>query len=166
MQRRSLLAASGAALAAPSGLRAQSATTLKFTPQQDLITLDPVTTTAYISRNHGYMVFDTLYGMDANFQATPQMVDGHTVENDGRLWNLTLRDGLMWHSGEKVTARDCVASIRRWARRDPFGERLMETTDELSAPDDRTIRFRLKRPFPQLPIALGKASVPVCALMP
>jgi ABC-type transport system substrate-binding protein len=76
MQRRSLLAATGAALAAPSAVRAQSATTLKFTPQQDLITLDPVTTTAYISRNHGYMVFDTLYGMDGNYQAVPQMVSG------------------------------------------------------------------------------------------
>jgi len=166
MHRRSLLAATGAALAAPSAVRAQSATTLKFTPQQDLITLDPVTTTAYVSRNHGYMVFDTLYGMDSRYQPTPQMVDGHTIENDGKLWNLTLRDGLMWHDGEKVTARDCVASIRRWARRDPFGATLLETTDELSAPDDRTIRFRLKRPFPLLPIALGKASVPVCAMMP
>ncbi|TCH98230.1 ABC transporter substrate-binding protein [Roseococcus sp. SYP-B2431] len=170
MQRRSLLAATGAALtsplAAPSAARAQSATTLKFTPQQDLVTLDPVTTTAYISRNHGYMVFDTLYGMDSKFQAVPQMVDGHTVENDGRLWNLTLRDGLLWHNGEKVTARDCVASIRRWAKRDPFGEALMAVTEELSAPDDRTIRFRLKRPFPLLPLALGKASVPVCAMMP
>ena len=110
-------------------------------PQQDLVTLDPVTTTAYISRNHGYMVFDTLYSMDANFQATPQMVEGHRVENDGRLWNLTLRENLFWHDGERVLARDCVASIRRWARRDPFGETLLNATDELSAPDDRTIRF-------------------------
>ncbi len=163
MQRRTLIAA---ASAAPALLRAQTATTLRFTPQQDLVTLDPVTTTAYVSRNHGYMVFDTLYGMDGEYQATPQMVDGHTVENDGRLWNLTLRENLWFHDGEPVRARDCVASIRRWARRDPFGETLMEVTDELSAPDDRTIRFRLKRPFPLLPIALGKASVPVCAMMP
>ena len=170
MQRRSLMQAAGAGLAAslagPALVRAQSASTLRFIPQQDLITLDPVTTTAYIRRNHGYMVFDTLYGMDADFQATPQMVDGHRIEDDGRRWDLTLRDGLLWHDGEKVLARDCVASIRRWARRDPFGETLLETTDELSAPDDRTIRFRLKRPFPLLPIALGKASVPVCAMMP
>ena len=170
MQRRTLMTAAGAslvsALAGPSIVRAQSASTLRFTPQQDLVTLDPVTTTAYISRNHGYMVFDTLYGMDGNYQATPQMVDGHTVENDGKLWNLTLREGLLWHDGEKVLARDCVASIRRWARRDPFGTTLLDVTDELTAPDDRTIRFRLKRPFPLLPIALGKASVPVCAMMP
>ena len=170
MQRRTLMQATGAGLAAsvagPALVRAQSATTLKFTPQQDLVTLDPVTTTGYISRNHGYMVFDTLYGMDGNFAATPQMVDGHTIADDGKLWNLTLREGLLWHDGERVLARDCVASIRRWARRDPFGESLMAATDELSAPDDRTIRFRLKYPFPLLPIALGKASVPVCAMMP
>ncbi|MDB5381510.1 MAG: extracellular solute-binding protein family 5, partial [Rhodospirillales bacterium] len=166
MQRRTLMKAAASTLAAPATLRAQSATTLRFTPQQDLVTLDPVTTTAYVSRNHGYMVFDTLYGMDGSFQATPQMVDGHTIEDDGKLWNLTLRDGLRWHDGERVLARDCVASIRRWAQRDPFGTTLMETTDELSAPDDKTIRFRLKRPFPLLPLALGKASVPVCAMMP
>lgn len=170
MHRRHLLPALGAGamagLAAPSALRAQASTTLRFTPQQDLVTLDPVTTTAYVSRNHGYMVFDTLYGMDGDYQATPQMVDGHTIENDGRLWNLTLREGLRFHDGTPVLARDCVASIRRWARRDPFGTTLLNATDELSAPDDRTIRFRLKRPFPLLPIALGKASVPVCAMMP
>ena len=169
MKRRGLLAAGAGALASlprSATVRAQSATTLRFTPQQDLVTLDPVTTTAYISRNHGYMVFDTLYGMDGGYQATPQMVDGHRVEDDGRRWDLRLREGLLWHDGERVLARDCVASIRRWARRDPFGETLMGATDELSAPDDRTVRFRLKRPFPLLPIALGKASVPVCAMMP
>jgi peptide/nickel transport system substrate-binding protein len=170
MRRRTLMTSAGAgvlaSLARPALVRAQAASTLRFTPQQDLVTLDPVTTTGYISRNHGYMVFDTLYGMDGDFQATPQMVDGHRVEEDGRRWDLSLRDGLLWHDGEKVLARDCVASIRRWARRDPFGATLMDATDELSAPDDRVIRFRLKRPFPLLPIALGKASVPVCAMMP
>jgi peptide/nickel transport system substrate-binding protein len=169
MHRRSVLKVAGglaATVTAPSLVRAQAATTLRFTPQQDLVTLDPVTTTAYVTRNHGYMVFDTLYGMDATFNATPQMVEGHRIDDDGKLWTLTLREGLLFHDGERVLARDCVASIRRWARRDPFGLTLMEATDELSAPDDRTIRFRLKRPFPLLPIALGKASVPVCAMMP
>ncbi|MBP0496346.1 ABC transporter substrate-binding protein [Pararoseomonas indoligenes] len=169
MKRRNLLqgAAIGAAsLAMPARLRAASATTLRFTPQQDLVTLDPVLSTGYITRNYAYMVYDTLYGMDGNYEATPQMVDGHRVEDDGRRWDLTLRENLFWHDGERVLARDCVASIRRWAKRDVFGARLMEVTDELSAPDDRTIRFRLRKPFPLLPIALGKASVPVCVMMP
>lgn len=165
MQRRTLLAAS-ASLALPSVLRAQGTSTLKFIPQIDLSILDPHTTTAYITRTHGYAVFDTLYGQDGDYGASPQMVDGHTVENDSKLWRLKLRDGLRWHDGEAVLARDCVASLRRWARRDPFGEALMQATDELSAPDDRTIQFRLKRPFPLLPDALGKSPPPMCAMMP
>jgi peptide/nickel transport system substrate-binding protein len=77
-----------------------------------------------------------------------------------------LRPGLTWHDGTPVLARDCVASIKRWSARDPFGGTLLKATDELSAPDDRTIRFRLKYPFPLLPDALGKSCSPMCAMMP
>jgi peptide/nickel transport system substrate-binding protein len=166
MKRRTFLAASAASLALPSLARAQSQTTLKFIPQIDLAFLDPHWTTAYVTRNHGYMVFDTLYGVDGNFTASPQMVEGHTTENDGKLWKLKLREGLLWHDGEPVLARDCVASIKRWAKRDAYGDALMQATDDLSAPDDRTIQFRLKRPFPLLPDALGKVGSPMPAMMP
>ena len=165
MKRRGFLAAT-ASLTLPALARAQEASTLRFIPQSDLSILDPHITTAYITRTHAYAVFDTLYGLDGSFAAVPQMVDGHTTENDGALWRLTLRDGLRWHDGEPVLARDCVASIRRWSRRDPFGEALMAATDELSAPDDRTVQFRLKRPFPLLPDALAKSPPPMCAMMP
>ena len=152
MQRRQFLGAAGLALAAPRLAAAQGtgpgARVLKFIPQADLSTLDPHWNTAYVTRNHGFMVFDTLYGTDAEYQPQPQMVEGHTVEEDGRRWTLTLREGLRWHDGEPVLARDCVASIRRWASRDGFGATLMAATDELSAPDDRRILFRLKKPFP------------------
>ncbi len=166
MQRRAFLTSSIATLALPAAVRAQSATTLRFIPQIDLSFLDPHWTTAYVTRNHGYLVFDTLYGQDGNFKMSPQMLAGHVVENDGKLWKLTLRDGLLWHDGDKVLARDCVASIKRWARRDAFGDALMKATDELSAPDDKTIQFRLNKPFPLLPDALGKSPSPMCAMMP
>ena len=167
MKRRTFLAtaAAGAAMA-PAVVRAQKQTTLKFIPQIDLSFLDPHWTTAYVTRNHGYLVFDTLYGMDGTYKTSPQMVEGHVVENDGKLWKLTLRDGLMWHDGEKVLARDCTASVKRWAKRDALGDALMSATDELSAPDDKTIQFRLKRPFPLLPDALGKSPSPMPAMMP
>jgi peptide/nickel transport system substrate-binding protein len=170
--RRLLLKATAAvavsgAIARPSLVRAASATTLRFIPSIDLAFVDPIyANSAQVSRNHGFMVFDTLYGMNTKLEVSPQMVEGHAVENDGLLWNLTLREGLLWHDGEKVLARDCVASIRRWARKDAFGDALLQATDELSAADDRTIRFRLKRPFPYLPYALGKAAVPACFMMP
>jgi peptide/nickel transport system substrate-binding protein len=170
MKRRTLLAGLGAAasvsLARPALVRAASATTLKFIPQIDLSFLDPHWTPAYVTRNHGYMVFDTLYGQDGSFAPQPQMVEGHTIDADGKLWTLTLRDGLVWHDGERVLARDCVASIRRWSKRDAFGDALMQATDQLDAPDDRTIRFRLKHPFPLLPDALGKAASYMPAMMP
>jgi peptide/nickel transport system substrate-binding protein len=166
LPRRSILGAPAALLATPRVARAQGAQTLRFVPQSDLAILDPVLTSAYVTRNHAMMVFDTLYGMDAQFRARPQMVAGHAVEDDGKRWTLTLRPGLRWHDGTPVRALDCVASIRRWAARDALGQTLMEATAELSAPDDRTIRFRLKRPFPLLAYALGKPGTPICAMMP
>jgi peptide/nickel transport system substrate-binding protein len=169
MRRRTFLAASAACLALPSVVRAQGQRVLKFIPQSDLAVVDPVWTTAYVTRNHGYMVFDTLYGQTGKkngFNPAPQMVAGHTIEDDGKTWKLTLRDGLLFHDGQKVLARDCVASVKRWGARDAFGQALMQRTDELSAPDDKTIVFRLKQPFALLPNALCHAASNMCAMMP
>ena len=164
--RRAVLATAVAAIAAPRLSLAQGAKVMRFIPQIDLSTIDPYGSLAYVTRGHSQMVFDTLYGLDSSFKAQPQMVEGHVVENDGRLWTLTLRPGLTWHDGEAVTARDCVASIRRWSKRDALGGALMGATEELSAPDDRRIVFRLRKPFPLLPEALGKVSSPMPAMMP
>jgi peptide/nickel transport system substrate-binding protein len=169
MNRRDFLkttAGTVAMLAAPHVVRAQGASMLKFVPQADLAVLDPVFATAYVTRNHAFLVFDTLYGIDDTYQPQPQMVEGHVVENDGKLWTLTLRDGLLFHDGQKVLARDAIASIKRWAARDAFGSSLMAVTDELSAPSDKQIRFHLKKPFPVLPLALGRGSNTMLPIMP
>ena len=120
-------------------------------------------TTADITRNFSLAVYDTLYGYDANFDVQPQMVEGAAVENDGKQWDLTLRDGLAFHDGTPVLARDCVATIQRCGKRYPFVEALMSRTDELTAPSDKVIRFRLKKPFALLPNALAEI---YCAIMP
>jgi peptide/nickel transport system substrate-binding protein len=167
LSRRQLIAAAIAVpITAPAIVRADTARTLKFIPQSDVSVIDPIWSTAYNSRNHGYMVFDTLFGMDSQYQIQPQMLAGVVTAPDGKQWDLTLRDGLVFHDGTKVLAKDCVASIKRWSARDGLGTLLMQATDELSAPDDRTIRFRLNRPFSKLPYALGKTSTPMCAMMP
>lgn len=166
IKRRALIASATTTLFAPSISRGAPAAPLKFIPQSDLTILDPIVTTVYTARNHGFMVFDTLFGMNSQYRIEPQMLEGFSVEDDGKTWKLMLREGLLWHDGEKVLARDCVASIRRWAPRDGIGTLLMARTDELSATDDRTIRFRLKKPFALLPYALGKISTPMCAMMP
>ncbi len=172
MHRRQLLRTAtlaGAALAAPAIARAQRAGgragTLRFIPQSDLAVTDPVWTTADVTRNFGFMVFDTLYGLDTAYAAQPQMVAGHVTSPDQLQWDLTLREGLRFHDDTPVLARDCVASIRRWARRDGFGGVLMAATDELSAPSDTVIRFRLRSPFPLLPEALATPTS-MCAIVP
>ncbi|UFN51091.1 ABC transporter substrate-binding protein [Roseomonas sp. OT10] len=153
-------------LSRPSLAQDASARVLKFVPQSDLAVVDPIVTTAYVSRNHGMMVWDTLYGLDEDYKPQPQMVEGHTVEEDGRRWTLKLREGLKFHDGEPVRGKDVVASIRRWGARDALGQVLLAQTEELASPDDRTVVFRLKKPFPMLPDALGKPSTPVCFIMP
>jgi peptide/nickel transport system substrate-binding protein len=166
MKRREVLKfalAGASALVAPRVLRAEGTKTITFTPHADLASLDPVWTTADITRNFSLAVYDTLYGYDADFQVQPQMVDGAVVENDGKQWDLTLRDGLAFHDGTPVLARDCIATIQRFAKRNPFGGALMARTDELSAVSDKVIRFKLKRPFSLLPNALGEV---YCAIMP
>ena len=166
MKRRALLAATVAALAAPRIGNAQAAKPLRFVPEADLALLDPVVTTSYQTRDHGFMVFDTLYGQDNDYRIRPQMVEGHVVENDGRTWKLTLREGLKFHDGEPVLARDAVASVERWGKRDAFGQSLMAVVNEIGAADDRTLLFRLKEPFALLADALGHYSPSMCPVMP
>ena len=169
MDRRRFLQVSSAGLAALSAPRlglAADQRVLKFVPHADLSVVDPTWNNAYVTRNHGYMVYDTLFAQDGSYRMQPQMLEGFTVEDDGRRWVMKLRDGLAFHDGTKVLARDCVASLNRWAKRDEFGRNLFAVTDELGAPDDRTVVFRLKRPYPLLPMALGKTGLMMAAIMP
>src|ERR1700730_659245 len=169
MRRRDLLktgAGVAAALAAPRIGGAAAAKTLVVAPTADLVVLDPVVTFNRQTRNYAYLVFDTLYGLDTSWQPQPQMVEGHEVEDDGLTWLLRLRDGLRFHDNEPVLAKDVVASIRRFAVRVPFASALMAATDDLSAAGDRTVKFRLKRPFPHLPMALAGPGGTVPAIMP
>ncbi len=166
MRRRDILkttAAVSAALAAPKIVRGETAKVVTFCPHADLASLDPVWTTADITRNYSLAVFDTLFGYDAQFNVQPQMVAGVKTESDGLTWELTLRDGLKFHDGEKVLARDCVATINRFGKRDPFGQALLKRVAEITAPSDNVIHFRLNKPFPLLPNALAQV---YCAIMP
>jgi peptide/nickel transport system substrate-binding protein len=167
LSRRTLLTAAAALpLAAPAIAAGEAGRTLKFIPHADLAIVDPSWSLAYITRNHAMLVFDTLYGTDAANVVSPQMLEGHKIEDDGKTWLMTLRPGLTFHGGTPVLARDCVASVRRWTMRDNYGQTVAAVTDELAPVDDRTLRFRLKRPFPLLAAALGKPGSSVCAIMP
>ncbi|MBH5390671.1 ABC transporter substrate-binding protein [Bradyrhizobium diversitatis] len=159
MKRRGFLKSSlaiGAAVGFPRLASAQKTSIVKFIPSSNLTIFDPLANTADPTRLHGFMVFDTVYRLDSNFLLQPQMVEGHEVSADGLEWKIKLRERVLFHDGEPVRAKDVIASLSRWAKRDIFGETLFSQTNELSAADDKTVYFRLKQPFILLPAALGK----------
>lgn len=113
--------------------------------------------------NHGYMVWDTLYGIDNAGAGQPQMLAGHAISDDKLTWTFTLRDGLLFHDNEKVRGIDCVTSIARWLKRDPFGQQLALQTEEMKPLGDNRFTIRLKQPFPLITYALGADG---CFIMP
>src|SRR6266705_6860507 len=146
------IAAAGAALATAVPHRAARAQasdkkTLRFIAQSDLRVLDPVWTTAYITRNHGYCVFDTLFAIDAEFVPHPQMVGEHAVSHDQLTYNFKLRDGLAFHDGSPVRGADCVASVKRWMARDGHGQALAAVLDAIAPDGDKGFTIKLNEPF-------------------
>ena len=165
IKRRSVLAGAGAVAAAGLGRPAVAANAkvLRYVPQANLANPDPIWTTATVAQLHGYMVWDTLFGIDQGLVGRPQMLAGSETSQDGLTWTMTLRDGLLWHDGEKVLSKDCIASIQRWGKRDGFGQRLMGQTAEMKVVDDKSFQIRLTRPFPSMAYALGANN---CFIMP
>jgi peptide/nickel transport system substrate-binding protein len=154
-----------ATLASVAPLSAAAAQTVKVVAHSALRVLDPHRTTAYITRNHGYMIFDTLLATDATGAIRPQMADW-TVSDDKLTYTFKLRDGLKWHDGTPVRAEDCIASLRRWAAIDSIGQMLMDATASLEAGDERTIILKLKSPVGFVIEAIGKPSSYVPFMMP
>ena len=172
MDRRTFIkgTAGAGALAAAGGLAApaiaQPAKVLRFVPQANLANFDPIWGTQYVVRNAAALVWDTLYGIDASFQIQRQMAESEQVSSDGLTWTFKLRDGLKFHDGEKVTAKDVVVSLARWSARDPMGLIIKSIQEELSVIDDRTFKWVLKKPFPKMLLALGKNNSPCTFIMP
>ena len=168
MKRRTLLAGLAAVPVAATLSRpatAQPTKKLVFVTQANLTSLDPVWTTATVTRNFALMCYETLYGRDQQFNPRPQMVQGHVIEDNGLRWTMTLREGLVWHDGTRVLASDCLASLQRWLKRDAVSTIFEPRVAEISAPDDKTLVWRLKKPFPLLPHFLSKVQ-PSPVMMP
>jgi peptide/nickel transport system substrate-binding protein len=163
---RRFLLATVVALAAVSAAPFASAQTLKVVMHSDLKVLDPIWSGAYIVRNHGYMLYDTLFAMDEQFQIKPQMVDTWSTSDDGLTWTFKLRDGLEWHDGTPVTAEDCIASLKRWAVRDSMGLKLSQLLQDYKVVDPKTFQMVFKEKFGPVLESLGKPSVVVPFMMP
>jgi len=145
---------------------AQAQSVLRVVPHADLKNIDPIWTTAYITRNHGYMVYDTLFAMDENLQPQPQMVDTWEVSDDQLTYTFTLRDGLLFHDDTPVTSEDVIASLQRWGARDGMGQKLMDVIAGMNAVDDKTFEIVLEEPYGLVLESIGKISSNVPFIMP
>ena len=134
MRRRDFIAGVGA-LTAPSIVQAQNSRVLRYVTSAGAVQLDPLATTIYSTFTLGLQIFESLYSLDEHLRPHPQMAAGHTTEDDGKRWVIRLRDGLRFQDGEPVLARDCVASINRWMKRDVTGQTLAARLDALEAPE-------------------------------
>lgn len=163
---RSLMA--GALLATTALVGAGAAwaeTTITAVMHSGLRVLDPVITTAHITRNHAYMIYDVLVAVDGTFTPQPQMA-AWTVSADNKVYTFTLRDGLMFHDGTPVTMADAEASLKRWAAKDSGGQIIMDRTESLTATDAKTLVWTLKEPFAPLLDTLAKQSALPPFIMP
>ena len=161
--------AGAAALAATAPLRlarAADAKTLRFIAQSDPRVLDPIWTTAYITRNHGYLVFDSLFALDAEFAPHPQMVGDFHVSPDKLTYSFSLRDGLKFHDGQPVRGIDCTTSLTRWMARDGLGQIMVKSIDKMAPDGEKAFTIKLKEPFPLLIDGLAKVSTLVPFIMP
>jgi len=168
LRRRTVLqtALAASSLSVMRSPRAAEAKVIRAVPIGDLKVLDPIWTTAYITRNHGYLVWDTLFALDAQNRPQPQMVESWHASSDGLTYEFTLRPGLLWHDGKPVRAADCVASVRRWGAKDGMGRALLAATTSIDALDERSFRMVLKRPVGFVIDALGKIDSNVPFMMP
>jgi peptide/nickel transport system substrate-binding protein len=139
--------------------------TITAVMHSDLRIIDPGFTTAYITRDHGYMVYDTLLATDSSFKVQPQMADWK-VSDDKLTYTFTLRDGLKWHDGTPVTAEDCVASLKRWGKNDNMGQKLMDFTASIEPIDAKSFALKLKEPYGLVLESIGKPSSYTPFMMP
>jgi peptide/nickel transport system substrate-binding protein len=168
MRRRTLLQAAVAA-AVPSRFaiaQPMREKTLRFVPQANLSVLDPIFTTSQPTVNHGWAIYDLLFGIDADLRPRPQMADGYTLSDDGRVYTIKLRDGLKFHNGEPVRAQDCAPSLARWAARETIGQTVWQYVDACTAADDKTIVIKLKRPIGIFIDAIARGGASVAFMMP
>src|SRR6266550_792490 len=164
--RTAMLAAVCTAGLAAAATPAPAQTTLRAVMHSDLKILDPIWTTAYIVRNHGYMIYDTLLAQDEKGAVQPQMVEKYEAAADGKMYTFTLREWLLWHDGKPVTSEDCIASIKRWAIKDSLGQKMMTFVDSIDAVGAKTFTIKLKEPTGLVLLGLSKPSSNVPFMMP
>src|SRR5712691_62152 len=108
--------------------------------------LDLHWTTAVITQQITWHVYETLYTYDRSFTPAPMLAEGHTVADGGRRYTIRLRRGVRFHNGKEMTSADVVASLNRWGRMAGTGKAIFKNVEAVEAKDPYTIVIHMKLP--------------------
>jgi peptide/nickel transport system substrate-binding protein len=119
-------------------------------------TLDLHTTTAVITQQIMWHVFETLYTYDKQYNPIPLLAEGHTVSDNGRTYTFRLRRGVKFHNGRDLNAEDVVLSLKRWGKLATPGKAIWKNVEGIEAKDPATVVIYLKEPSAVLLMGLAR----------
>jgi peptide/nickel transport system substrate-binding protein len=138
---------------------------LEVVPSADAAELDPARAANQIGRIYSQMVFDTLFALDQSLSPKPMMVDKEVISPDRLTYTFSLRQGLRFHDGSEVTARDVTASLQHWMDGSATGGELKARLAAMNIIDPSTFTLTLKQPFGLLEFLLAGPGAPIAAIM-
>lgn len=128
-------------------------------------TLDIHQTTAGIVSLITWVMYEPLFTYDEGFQIIPMLAESHEVSEDGLINTLKLRQGVLFHNGEEMTAADVIASIERWGGMSGHGGALLEAVESVNQVDEYTIEYHMTEPFGTFVATLAE-NYQGCAIYP
>ncbi|HEY7202977.1 MAG TPA: ABC transporter substrate-binding protein [Methylomirabilota bacterium] len=118
-------------------------------------TLDLHWTTAVITQEITFHIYEGLFTYDASFVPTPMLAESYVMAPDGRRYTITLRRGVRFHTGKEMTSADVVASLTRWGKVATNGKAVWRAVEAVEAKDPYTVVIHLKEPSGSLLYALA-----------
>jgi peptide/nickel transport system substrate-binding protein len=128
-------------------------------------TLDEHQTTASITAEIGYCMYETLFAYDHEYQPLPMLAESYNVSDDGLNHTFKLRQGVLFHNGDEMTSEDVVACMQRWGEISGVGKALFAATESIEATDDYTIEMVTSKPYGTILIALC-SNTQACTIHP
>jgi len=132
--------------------------TLKWAMIGEPPALDPMFTTATVTANFGWHVFEGLFTKNDAQAPKLALLEKYEPASDGKKVTMTLRKGVPFHNDKEVTSADVEASLKRYIEISARGKQVLGALDKMSAPDKYTVVLEFKEPRSGiLPVFLSQA---------
>jgi peptide/nickel transport system substrate-binding protein len=150
-------AAKPAADAKPAAGEPKRGGTLKWAIIGEPPALDPQFTTATVTADIGWHLWEGLFTVGANQGPKLDLLEKYEPSADGKKVTMALRKGVQFHNGRELTSADVVASLKRYGEITARGKGFFTELEAMDAPDTYTVTMSFKQPRSGvLPIFLSR----------